>query len=76
MRVVNQRRWRRAKWTALCLSIIGIFWAMGGLEEAPIRSLPTVLILLPTALALTFNLTKDWEEETQLEEWRYRQRRQ
>lgn len=76
MRVVNERRWRRTKWVFTLASYILVFYGMGGLEDAPVRSWPAVLLGLLIALPMTMHMTTDWDRESRLEEWWYRQGRE
>jgi hypothetical protein len=62
MRVVNERKWRRAKLAVLLANTVALLWCMGGLEgEEPMPN-PTAAVLLMFTLGyMTHNLTKHWK---------------
>jgi hypothetical protein len=60
MKVVNERKWRRAKWQFTGLLTVLLFWAMGGLESADFNNKGLAFLLLPSIALMTLHLTKDW----------------
>lgn len=76
LKVTNERRWRRTKWVFTLFLYLLLMWAIGGLEDSPINSVPLTLILLPSVLFMTMHLTKDWDRDSRLEEWWYRNGRE
>lgn len=70
MKVVNERKWRRAKWQFTGLLTILLFWAMGGLEDADFNNRALAFILLPLVMLMVLHLTKHWIcEEQRTKDW-------
>lgn len=67
MRVVNERKWRRAKWILVGLLTLLLMWAIGGLEDGDYNSPTLALVLLPALGLLIHNLTKHWIEDEKKE---------
>lgn len=76
MRVVNERKWRRTKWLFTASAYLLFLWAIGGLEDGPVRSWHIALLSLLIAVPMTIHMTADWNDQSELEEWLYRQRRE
>jgi len=62
MRVVDVRKWRRAKLALLLANTVALLWCMGGLEgEQPMPNETATVMLLVTLGYMTHNLTKHWK---------------
>jgi hypothetical protein len=62
MRVVDERKWKRAKLAVLLANTVAVLWCMGGLEGTEPMPYPTATVLLLVTLGyLTHNLTKHWK---------------
>jgi len=62
MRVVDVRKWRRAKLAVLLANTVALLWCMGGLEGVEPMPYPTATVVLMFSLGyLTHNLTKHWK---------------
>lgn len=59
MRVVNERKWRRAKLQVLLANTVAILWCIGSLQGKEPMPYPTAtLALLLPFICLAYNLVK------------------
>jgi|TARA_R110000822_G_scaffold121075_1_gene254781 hypothetical protein len=62
MRVVDKRKWRRAKLVLFMLDTVALLWCMGGLEGEQPMPYPTATVMLLFVTGyMTHNLTKHWK---------------